>query len=141
MRVVRHALGRRRGSATQPPAQTGLIRRWISPLMLLAALSVGHLLLTQLVPKLRANLLEVPETFSVHWSAPIWSAGEIVSRSQPAVLGTMALMVAVSLLLTVMSRPTAMLVHMAGVCLCVLDLLILIGALTFFSGQLLDNVP
>lgn len=139
MRVVRHASGGLKSPAAQPPTQSGPFRRFISPLILVAALSVGYLLLAQLVPKLRANLLEVPESFSVHWSAPIWSAGEAVNSSRPVALGAMAFAVAVSVLLTVVSRPTAMLVYLAGVCLCVLDLLILVGALTFYSAQLLDN--
>ena len=138
MRVFRHSSGGQDGRRRPPSPQTR-IHRFVSPFIIVAALAVGYLLLTQLVPRLQQNLLEVPEDVSVHWSAPIWSAADAVNQSRRVAVGAIALAAALSLLLSIISRPTALLVYLVSICLCVLDLAILVGALTHFYAQLIDS--
>ncbi len=127
-------------SQDRPAVRRVPFRRFISPVVVGAALGVGYLLLTNFVPKLSANLGSVPENVGAHWSAPIWSAAEVISQNRGAALGAAALATSLAVLLTVVSRPTAVLVYVAGVGLCLLDIVMLLGALSYFYGQLLDNV-
>mgnify|MGYP007073199099 CR=1 FL=1 len=135
MRVIRE-------SNDGPPERTRRVpfRRFVSPVIVVAALAVGYLLLTQLVPKLAANLGQIPQSVNEHWSAPVWSVSRAVNNYRGVAAGACTLAAAVAFLLTVLSRPTAALVYLAGVCLCLLDVVMLLGALACFYGQLLDNV-
>ena len=133
MRVHRN-ISRQQTGRAQP------VRRSFSLLIVLMALGVGYLLLTQLVPRLQANLVQVPGSVSEHWTAPIWTAASAANRWHPAALGVLALAAATAILLSIVSRATATIVHLAGICLCALDLVILVGALSYFYAQLLDNV-
>lgn len=139
MRAIRKSTDRHDGPK-RTLKQGPLGGRLFSLTVCIAALVVGYLLLTRFVPMLSANLGSVPRSVDVHWSAPVWSVAATVNSSRSVALGAIALAGSTAVLLTVISRPTAVLVYLAGICLCVLDLVILLGALTYFYGRLLDEV-